>query len=81
MKNNSRPKRWAAAISDAQDGISRLIELQEEYQEWRDSIPENLEESPIVEKLDAMTEFDFESMQSDLEDAENAEFPLGFGRD
>lgn len=80
--NTSRPKRWQAAIEAAQDGISQLIELQEEYQDWRDNIPENLEDSPIVEKLDAIADdYDFETIQSDLEDATMVDFPLGFGRD
>jgi hypothetical protein len=81
--NTSRPKRWQAAIEAAQDGISQLIELLEEYQDWRDNIPENLEDSPIVEKLDAIIDEgqEFETMQSDLEGATMVEFPLGFGRD
>ncbi len=81
MRPLNRTKRWAKAISDAQAGVADLIEIQEEYQEWRDNIPENLEESAVVEKLDAVVELDLEEINGLLEEAEYIELPLGFGRD
>ena len=91
-RQKSRPVRWANAISEAQahlasaqESISELVGLQEEYVDWRDNIPENLEDSPIVEKLDAIADLEledcFSEVESTLEEAENAELPLGFGRD
>ena len=77
----SRPKQWAAAISDADDAIQRLIDLQGEYQEWRDGLPENLETSVVAEKLDAIIELDLESAQSAIGEAEGCDLPIGFGRD
>lgn len=100
----SRPKRWAAAVTDAlsileeiedararlEAALSDLDGVREEYAEWRDNIPENLQGSPLYEKLDAVADLDFsellESLDVDtvrgtLEEADGAELPLGFGRD
>lgn len=87
----SRPKRWNKAIlaarhalSDVESALEDLRELQGEYEEWRDNIPEGLEESPVVEKLDAVVEIDLEMdswMEDTLDELENVDLPLGFGRD
>ncbi len=87
----SRPKRWNKAIlaarhafSDVESAFDDLREIQEEYQEWRDNIPEGLESSPVAEKLDAVIEIDLEMdswVEDTLDELENAELPLGFGRD
>lgn len=81
MKQESRTKRWARLTALADEAISELVDVQQEYREWRDGIPENLEESPVVEKLDAVLEFELEEMQSQIQDMVMAELPLGFGRD
>lgn len=72
---------------DFQDAMNSLQELQSEYQEWYDNMPEGLQDGPTGEKLTTITEFDFE-VEVDLdqaneivEEAENAELPVGFGRD
>ena len=78
---DSRPKRWAAAVSDAQDAIAHLREVQEEYQDWRDNLPENLDQSPVAEKLDAVTELEIEYAGEILDEASSVDLPLGFGRD
>jgi hypothetical protein len=80
-KQLSRPKRWAAACAKASEGLSELVELQQEYQEWRDNLPENVASSPLGEKLDGVCELDLEGAQSTVEDAESADLPQGFGRD
>ncbi len=77
----SRPKRWAAAVSDAQDALSRLREVQEEYQEWLDNLPEGLDQSPVAEKLEAVTELEIEDAEATIEEAAGIDLPLGFGRD
>jgi hypothetical protein len=63
----SRADRW-------QNAVAELRELQEEYQSWLDNLPENLQASALAEKLEAITGID-------LSELENADFPLGFGRD
>ncbi len=87
----SRPKRWVKAVEAARQALSvvegafdDLRELQEEYQEWRDNLPEGLDQSPVAEKLDAMANLDFDlegNIGGTLDEAETAELPLGFGRD
>lgn len=81
MANESRAKRWEKACATAADGISQLQELRDEYQEWRDNLPENLSSSPVAEKLDAIIDLDIDGAQSIIEDAEGVDLPLGFGRD
>jgi len=63
----SRADRWEAAVEE-------LRELQQEYQEWLDNTPENLQMTPLAEKLEAITSID-------LTELEIVDFPLGFGRD
>ena len=87
----SRPKRWERAVLDARQALSEvesamedLKEMQEEFSEWRDNLPEGLDQSPVAEKLDAMMDLDLDmdsSIEDTLDECENAELPLGFGRD
>lgn len=63
----SRPQRW-------RDAVQTLVDLQAEYQEWLDSMPDGLRESAVAEKLEAICGYD-------LGDLEALEPPRGFGRD
>lgn len=94
-KNPSRPQRWAQAVSEAQQAISeataaveRLKEVQEEYGEWKDNLPENLQQGALADKLEEVTNIDLEGALSSLEEADSAvgeadgaDLPQGFGRD
>ena len=62
----SRPQRW-------RDAVETLRELQEEYQEWLDNLPENLQSTALAEKLDEVCSLDLDQLDVDL--------PRGFGRD
>jgi hypothetical protein len=66
-KRPSRAAQW-------EDAVLTLVELQQEFQEWRDSLPENLQGGILGEKLDAICDLD-------LSELEGIEVPLGFGRD
>ena len=77
----SRPKRWAKAIEAVREAAQNLEDIRDEYQEWRDNLPENLECSPTAEKLDEVIEFDIDQIRDALDEAENLELPRGFGRD
>lgn len=101
----SRGTRWQSAVAEARealdeiqgivdnrlaDALSDIRDVQSEYQEWRDNMPEGLDQSPVAEKLDAVTEIDLDiggdldelsSVSDALDEAENADLPLGFGRD
>ncbi len=63
----SRTQRWA-------DAVHELIALQEEYQEWLESLPENFESTALAEKLEAVCYLD-------ITEIAEIELPLGFGRD
>lgn len=90
----SRPQRWERAIDrarqdamDAADGaVSDLLELQQEYQDWRNALPENMECTPTAEKLDDVCDLelgflDLHELADVLDDAEQIDLPRGFGRD
>jgi hypothetical protein len=62
----SRPQRWAEAVET-------LRELQAEYQDWLDNLPESLQSSALAEKLEEVCSVDIDSL--------DVELPLGFGRD
>lgn len=101
--SNSRPARWQRAVDAAQTAFGKmqeaqgemelafeeLNELKEEYEGWKESLPENLQNSPIGEKLEAISELDFDDIGEktigDIEnligEAESMDLPLGFGRD
>ena len=64
-RTRPRPQRWAAA---------GLIELQDEYRAWLDSLPASLESSRLAEKLNTIVEFDLEELQA-------IDLPRGYGRD
>ena len=100
-KPKSRAQRWAEAVQTLRDEMDQLSEqkqriedavdelrsIQEEYQEWRDNLPDNLSGSAMAEKLDAITEIgmdvevDIQGVEELVDAAESAELPLGFGRD
>jgi len=100
-KSNSRSARWGRAVFAAReliDQIEMLMDelnngpmdelrgLKEEYEEWQGNLPENLVNSPLGEKLQAVCDLDFdaenlEDITSVLDEAESIELPLGFGRD
>ena len=63
----SRPRRWAAAVAT-------LIDLQDDYRAWLDTLPANLEASKLAEKLQAIAELDLEQLQA-------IDPPRGYGRD
>lgn len=89
-KKESRATRWAAAVEDARAAYDEmdsafeiLRELQSEYEEWRDNLPESLQSSAVGEKLDAVCDLDLdiESILDVIEECDLVEMPQGFGRD
>jgi hypothetical protein len=62
-----RPARWAAATA-------ALLRLQEEYRDWLDNLPPNLESSALAAKLQTIVELDLDELQA-------VDLPLGYGRD
>jgi hypothetical protein len=88
----SRPKRWQEAwlaVDEAfgllRSKLEELDEIRQEYEEWRDNLPESLQSSPLGDKLDTVADFDLLSCLDEVEitiqDADEMDLPLGFGRD
>jgi antitoxin component HigA of HigAB toxin-antitoxin module len=65
----SRPARWAAAIA-------ALTTILDEYQAWRDRLPEAIGSTSMAERLD-----DLLGLRDLVEQLAEAELPKGFGRD
>ena len=62
------------SIAPLRDSMQELIDIQGEFQEWYDNLPESLQgNSPVSEKLEAVIEFDFEF---DIEDVEEPEIEV-----
>jgi len=105
-KQESRTARWGNAVQEAReqfqqvqdassglaDALEAVYDVQQEYQDWLDNLPENLQSSALGEKLDAVCNIDIESIKDDplsdwpaleslLDEADGADLPQGFGRD
>jgi len=78
---NSRPKRWAEAVAKMRDGLSDLQDLKQEYEDWFEGMPENLQNGPTGEKLQAIADLDLDSLEGEIEECDSVELPQGFGRD
>jgi hypothetical protein len=63
----SRIQRW-------NDTIAAAVELQVEYADWLDALPDNQQDSALAEALRAIVELDLSELQA-------IEPPRGFGRD
>jgi len=64
----SRPQKWA-------DAVKTLSDLLDDYEAWRDNLPESLAESATAERIDEL------ELRDLVEQLEAAELPRGFGRD
>jgi len=80
-KRKSRPQRWADAAGRAEEAINELVDLQQEYSDWKDNLPENLGQSVLGEKLEEVCGLDLESAQSTVSEAAGIDLPRGFGKD
>lgn len=106
MGRKSRAQRWAEAVqhasivaelaqqhmSELNTAIEALVEIQGEYEEWKDNLPDNQQDGATAEKLEAVceldlqepldaTDIDIQSIIDRLEEAGELDLPLGFGRD
>lgn len=80
-KPKSRTQRWNEAAAEAVAALEALKDIQSEYEEWKDNLPENLQQSALGEKLDAVCDLDIEGALDTAQEAEGADLPQGFGRD
>jgi len=77
----SRATRWSGACQRAVEALGELTELQQEFSDWKDNLPENLQSGTLYEKLEDVTNLDFESALDTVQEAEGLDLPRGFGRD
>ena len=61
--------------------LEELVEMKSEFEEWKDNLPESLQQSAVGEKLEAVCDIDLDSALEAVTEAEGADLPLGFGRD
>mgnify|MGYP006908318926 CR=1 FL=1 len=79
-KPKSRPQGWVDAAERAA-AVQQLIDIQSEYQDWLDALPEALESTAVAEKLEAVVDLELSEIEAVLQECEYLELPLGFGRD
>lgn len=65
----SRPEQWA-------DAICTLMNCLDQYQQWRENLPDSLADGALAERLDAMLE-----LRDLVDQLALADPPRGFGRD
>lgn len=105
-KPKSRAARWAdacgrasaafealaVALEKVAEATGDLRGVQEEYEEWRDNLPENLASSALGERLEEVCGLEIEGIeeairsvieeqQAIIDEAEGIDLPRGFGRD
>lgn len=102
-KQRSRADRWAEAVANAQtalqearDAHERLVEkvaeireIQEEFETWKDNLPENLQQSALGERLEEVCGIDLDvdestgldEIEERIGEYDGVVLPLGFGRD
>jgi hypothetical protein len=71
-KRLSRAARWENAAATAFKAMDELLGIQqEEYEPWRDNLPENLQSSALSEKLEDVCNLDLEDALKTVEKAKN----------
>ena len=61
-----------SAASDFENAIQELANVKQEYQEWYDGMPENLQGSATGEKLSMICDIDVESANVDISAMQDA---------
>lgn len=90
----SRSARWSeacakarTALDDLRSALDDLDGVRQEYEAWRDNLPDSLRSSAAGEKLDAVADLTTSpddllgDAESAIDEAEGADLPMGFGRD
>lgn len=98
----TRAERWELAVAGVaraleaarpvvkalEDALDDLRAVRDEYEEWRDALPDNQQSSHTAELLNAIVDLDVPSVEDALEEvndlvanAEDLDLPLGYGRD
>jgi hypothetical protein len=86
MAKKSRAQRLTEAVQTIQQNLEKIGDIKLELEEWRDGMPENIQDAngATMEKLETAIDLmdgGMDSVHAELEEIENIEMPLGFGRD
>jgi hypothetical protein len=71
----SRPKRWTDACVKAREAIEELIDLQSEYQDWFDGLPDSHKKLATAEKVNVITDLNLEFALSVIDEAGCVDLP------
>jgi hypothetical protein len=80
-KKRSRADRWSDAAQIAVGALEELEEIRQEIEQWYDNLPENLQGSALGEKLETIKDMDVDGAKDTAQEALDAYFPRGWGRD
>jgi methionyl-tRNA synthetase len=77
MTNGTKQRRWNAAVEKLAEATAEAEELLEEWRDWRERIPENLDDSPLAEALDEMIDIaeEFAGFATDADEWSEIEVP------
>jgi hypothetical protein len=65
----SKPKQW-------DDAVGTLLDILDDYQDWRDRLPPGVADSPTADRLDEVL-----ALRDLVEQLQGVELPKDFGRD
>jgi hypothetical protein len=77
----SRSTAWTRLTGEAAAAVEQLIEYQSEFEDAMEAQPDSLRDGPFAQKCEEIRGIDLQGALETLQEAENAEIPLGFGRD
>lgn len=84
------------AVSAFNNALGELRSVQEDYESWKDGVPENLQSGAMYEKLETVCDLnldceisldedgrisDMDAARQVADEAESMELPRGFGKD
>tara|TARA_R100000789_G_scaffold17168_1_gene20340 strand:+ start:100 stop:351 length:252 start_codon:yes stop_codon:yes gene_type:complete len=81
MRKRTRGQQWTDAADNAIKALEELIDLQAEYEDWYDNMPESLQSSPTGEKLETVVDLGITEALDTAQEAIDTDLPQGFGRD
>lgn len=82
MTEGTKQQRWDRAVEKLREAATEAEELLEEWREWRDRMPENLDDSPLAEALDEMIDVaeEFAGFATEADEWGEIEVPRVGGR-
>ena len=63
-------------VDSSRDAVGTMLDILDDYQDWRDRLPPGLADSPTADRLDEVL-----ALRDLVEQLQGVELPKGFGRD